>query len=1123
MILKAPISEGNHTIVIQQKLNNGVNTLEQDLAVEKERITFSYLYDSVIWDPATPSYIKVKYKFMNQYGEDITARYNSEVKFSFSPIVANSDHAPANNGTATLQYYRSLKENEKLVIYAFLGTTNQLKKELVVSREEIPLTIPGIAFITPSFEVNGLYHPANKKLTVSSNFQEFSILFRWKGDSALLSDNFAADVSHPNVLNVKMNAKGPEFGTMTIGNESWSTLTLSRGNAPYPEDVTIHLTDRSTGFAMQVIVTVFPADPGALMPEVIFTVGDKLVARYATVGNFSKESWTLNGTVSQTVYQAQYSYSQQDIGVFTIQGGTVLSELYTATPQGGSASYKTITVGTVTVNGAVYGKVYYSGTTALTTVINGAYLDPNSPLRSKPLAVNDKIRVFYGNELFLSASWSGTAWLLDRIEPIVAPANVTADAESDRQVRLNWTPVENAEYYKIYTSSTVTGEYRPLLDAQGNVIKTKETTILDENLQPNVKKYYLIKAVFGGSNWEVESKASAVVASTPYYNDHIQLDFLVTNSVQHPNQPILYLTDKEHLKLYALNYETGNINSISLPLPPESITFADGKIYVSLLKGTHSYTWWKEDQKGAIAIIDASDLSISRILDVNIDPYDIAVDRAGYIYIASGSGQWTNLKSYNPTTYSEVYSANIRQASYIHMHPNLNRIYTITTDSSPRDITAYDIQNGALAPNGYDSPYHGDYAMSTQMRISPDGKYLFNGAGTVFQATEARSSDMKYVYSLNAGFTDIAFDINNNGFFTAKDRLIGAYQYDNFVQLGKYPIDGIAKSLYSNSDKLLAISTIGGNSVVEIIYKNKMQSVPPVVGPGLYLNGVIADIVSAPDGKKAYALDEAFRKLYVINLIDNKIERTISLVYKPSELTLSEDGTKLYIRNNDENVLVTEISLSDFQAQRYLRYQAPVDYSDAAHGQIYQRGQLLYVVTGEWSPRLLVFNAMTFEKINYGAELQSIGGIVFNRDNSKLYYWFQYGWSAGLSNTDVYEISIASTPFKQTGRSSVGYPDNFSRDPLDTPILLLEDRGLVIAKDRILNQNQLNQTIVVLPEPIYAVSPDGKTFIGKNGLYDANSYQKLQSISLSGARNIFFANGKLYYLNGSSLMQSEYK
>jgi len=71
-----------------------------------------------------------------------------------------------------------------------------------------------------------------------------------------------------------------------------------------------------------------------------------------------------------------------------------------------------------------------------------------------------------------------------------------------------------------------------------------------------------------------------------------------------------------------------------------------GEIFISLLKGEHSPYWGEETQAGAIAIVDAATLTISNVFDIDRDPYDIAVDRSGFIYIAGGSAQWTVCGSY---------------------------------------------------------------------------------------------------------------------------------------------------------------------------------------------------------------------------------------------------------------------------------------------------------------------------------------------------------------------------------------------------------------------------------------------------------------------------------------------
>jgi hypothetical protein len=118
-----------------------------------------------------------------------------------------------------------------------------------------------------------------------------------------------------------------------------------------------------------------------------------------------------------------------------------------------------------------------------------------------------------------------------------------------------------------------------------------------------------------------------------------------------------------------------------------------------------------------------------------------------------------------------VDSTGIRQQSYALLNPELNRIYTIDTDSSPRDMTAFNIMRGKFVepryPGGYDSPYHGDYDMEKNFSISPDGKYIFNGSGAIFACGGTKDTDMSYVSSLNKGFLDIAFNEADGLFYTS--------------------------------------------------------------------------------------------------------------------------------------------------------------------------------------------------------------------------------------------------------------------------------------------------------------------------------------------------------------------
>jgi S1-C subfamily serine protease len=293
------------------------------------------------------------------------------------------------------------------------------------------------------------------------------------------------------------------------------------------------------------------------------------------------------------------------------------------------------------------------------------------------------------------------------------------------------------------------------------------------------------------------------------------LAFKITDSVMHPTEPIMYATDILAKKVVAYNYETRTTVERSFSLPPESITFAGDEVYVALLKGQHDPYWWDKDQKGAVAILDSSTLSIKEQFDVNVDPFDIVVDREGYIYLTSGSGQHTDMKTYSRKTMQQVGSIWIDTESYALMHPTINRIYTINTKVTPRGMAAVNVSAGKLVVSDPQIPinwqYHGDYAMGTNFKISPDGKFIFNSLGNIFIATTNNVvGDLTYYDSLRKGFSDIAFDLGNNRFFTGtKDGTIYEYNYSTLKIVKTHKVQGEIIYLHYRDNKLAAFTKVG--------------------------------------------------------------------------------------------------------------------------------------------------------------------------------------------------------------------------------------------------------------------------------------------------------------------------
>ena len=67
---------------------------------------------------------------------------------------------------------------------------------------------------------------------------------------------------------------------------------------------------------------------------------------------------------------------------------------------------------------------------------------------------------------------------------------------------------------------------------------------------------------------------------------------------------------------------------------------------------------------------------------------------------------------------------------------------------------------------------------------------------------------------------------------------------------------------------------------------------------------------------------------------------------------------------------------------------------------------------------------------------------MLNEAKTNLYYWYQYGWSAGTLNTGVHRLSTSDlSEVDVTGE----VPD-FHRDPLDAPILLDEEASTTARK-----------------------------------------------------------------------------
>ena len=89
------------------------------------------------------------------------------------------------------------------------------------------------------------------------------------------------------------------------------------------------------------------------------------------------------------------------------------------------------------------------------------------------------------------------------------------------------------------------------------------------------------------------------------------------------------------------------------------------------------------------------------------------------------------------------------------------------------------------------------------IKISPDGKYVFSGSGSVYDKDLNRITGF---YSHYPGYSDFAVDMTNNYMFAGQvNKSVLVYDYSTFAKLGEVDLIGTITAISVYKDELIAI------------------------------------------------------------------------------------------------------------------------------------------------------------------------------------------------------------------------------------------------------------------------------------------------------------------------------
>jgi hypothetical protein len=252
------------------------------------------------------------------------------------------------------------------------------------------------------------------------------------------------------------------------------------------------------------------------------------------------------------------------------------------------------------------------------------------------------------------------------------------------------------------------------------------------NFTPDVAGAYVISVTIS------DGKSSSIA----YVN--IRALTSIANSVALPFAPLdtRYSRGLDRLVTVATNPNalkivdpfTGGIKTVMLPVAVKSLQLSgDGKLAAVL-------------HEGIVSLVDLQTATLVRSSATGGSHTDAFITNEGIVYLIGTSGSWADpsVRVLNARTGETVSELGWASGYFYGTQKGIfasskNKAFLLSQGLSPSDISYFTIDPKAnkVLTSG-DSPYHGDYAMSSPLYLTETEDLLFTTAGTYFQSSTLR-------------------------------------------------------------------------------------------------------------------------------------------------------------------------------------------------------------------------------------------------------------------------------------------------------------------------------------------------------------------------------------------------
>ncbi|WP_251969722.1 hypothetical protein [Sphaerotilus microaerophilus] len=148
-----------------------------------------------------------------------------------------------------------------------------------------------------------------------------------------------------------------------------------------------------------------------------------------------------------------------------------------------------------------------------------------------------------------------------------------------------------------------------------------------------------------------------------------------------------------------------------------------------------------------VSIVDLTAASpVVRTLQVSANVYDLVLDGSGRVHAFPRSSQWEQLHTIDVATNTETLVqalGGIYGNTRARLSPSGTSLYMANSGLSPDDIAKIDL---TTSPPSYlyDSPYHGEYAMCSNLWFKEDGSTIYTACGNTLRSSSVKANDLIY-------------------------------------------------------------------------------------------------------------------------------------------------------------------------------------------------------------------------------------------------------------------------------------------------------------------------------------------------------------------------------------------